>query len=86
LEELFMDLVDLLADIPTSVQQCQISTEELQTFAQWANELKNVEEMAVRFYKAFLKFPAELRLTSRPLLTPSRLKTSTPLDSALEIS
>jgi hypothetical protein len=61
LEELFMDLVDLLADIPTSVQQCQISTEELQTFAQWANELKNVEEMAVRFYKAFLKFPAELK-------------------------
>jgi hypothetical protein len=61
LEELFMDLVDLLADIPTSVQQYKISTEELHTFAQWVNELKNVEEMAVRFYKVFLKFPAELK-------------------------
>lgn len=61
LESLFLDFIDLLADIPKSVQQCKVSESELATFTQWAQQLKDVKGMAGRFYRAFLKFPQRLR-------------------------
>jgi hypothetical protein len=60
LEDLFMDLIHLLADIPKSVSECEVSTDELAIFEQWGEELKDVKGMAGRFYKAFLKYPTEL--------------------------
>jgi hypothetical protein len=58
--DLFLDFIHLLDDIPTSVQQCRISTEELETLAKWADEFKNTEMMAIRIFKAFKDYPNEL--------------------------
>lgn len=61
LEDLFLDFIDLLADIPISVQQCEISEEELAIFLQWAEQLKDVKAMGSKFFTAFLRFPDRLR-------------------------
>lgn len=55
LEKVFLDFIDLLAEIPKSVVQCEVVPAEMEAdFASWILDLQDSKIMEHRFFNAFL--------------------------------
>eukprot|EP00345_Euplotes_harpa_P016014 CAMPEP_0168333788 /NCGR_PEP_ID=MMETSP0213-20121227/9830_1 /TAXON_ID=151035 /ORGANISM="Euplotes harpa, Strain FSP1.4" /LENGTH=332 /DNA_ID=CAMNT_0008338207 /DNA_START=12 /DNA_END=1010 /DNA_ORIENTATION=- len=67
-EAVFLDIIDLLGEIPRSVLQCENIPAEITKFEVWAFELQDMGTMEKRLFNAFLKFSDRIKEDSKGLI------------------
>jgi hypothetical protein len=67
-EELFLDFIDLLAEIPRSVVQCEAVPADIVKYESWILDLKDSKIMEKRLFNAFLYYGADIKTDSKGLI------------------
>eukprot|EP00345_Euplotes_harpa_P017340 CAMPEP_0168337340 /NCGR_PEP_ID=MMETSP0213-20121227/12115_1 /TAXON_ID=151035 /ORGANISM="Euplotes harpa, Strain FSP1.4" /LENGTH=485 /DNA_ID=CAMNT_0008342777 /DNA_START=31 /DNA_END=1488 /DNA_ORIENTATION=+ len=68
LEKLFMDLLDLMSDIPKTVIKCGVAEHEIEIIEQWALEMKDLTLMEHKLFDAFLEYPSRIKEDFKTLI------------------
>ena len=64
-EQVFLDFIDLLSEIPKSVVQCEIVPADLEKFEGWVQDLEDMKIMEHRLFNAFLIYPDRVKEDSK---------------------
>ena len=61
LEEVFLDLIDILADIPPAVVECEKVPDEISKYQDWIKDLENPTTMKIKFMQAFFFYAKDIK-------------------------
>ena len=61
LEEVFLDLIDILADIPPAVVECEKVPDEISKYQDWIKDLENPTKMKIKFMQAFFLYAKDIK-------------------------
>ena len=67
-EQVILDFIDLLAEIPRSVVECKNLPEELSKFESWIQDAEDPQVMQLRLFNAFLYYGEDIKTDAKGLI------------------